>query len=87
MKTVQVSDDWCEDCRGRGTRTLHGIAITSDEFNGPDWNQEMRDDYFSGAYDTRCEMCGGTGKIDPEEYKDRVEMEHMMRMEAPHMFQ
>ncbi len=80
MKTVTVPDDWCEDCRGKGTRTLHGIAITMDEFNGPDWDDQMRDDYFSGVYDTRCEMCDGTGKIDSEEYATRRQIQHEQAM-------
>jgi len=80
MKTVQVPDDWCERCRGKGTQALHGIAITSDEFYGPDWDAQMREDYMNGLYDTPCTLCGGSGRIDPEEAAYRREREHEIEM-------
>lgn len=80
MKTVSVPDDWCERCRGKGTQALHGIAIPMDEFMGPDWDDEMRDDYLSGVYDTPCDLCGGTGKVDPETAAFRLEVEHEVAM-------
>ena len=83
-KTVTVPDDWCETCRGTGTQALHGIAITSDEYST--WSEDMVADYFGGAYDTACDMCGGSGRIDPDEALSRHEDEAMLRMESPHLF-
>lgn len=85
MKTVEVPDNWCEDCRGKGTRTLHGEAIPMFEFQ--EWDAEEREAYLSGEYDTICETCGGSGEVDPEEAAEKHEAEAMLRMEAPHLFQ
>lgn len=49
----------CPSCDGRGTHALHGIAITADEWNGPDWDDDSRDGYLNGRYDTTCEECAG----------------------------
>ena len=74
----------CTDCDGKGTRTLHGIAIT--EADRADWGEEEIAAYFDGTYDTKCETCDGAGTIDPEELRDRHEQTAMLRMEAPHLF-
>jgi hypothetical protein len=79
-KTVTVPDDWCERCRGKGTVALHGIAITSEEWWGPDWDDESREAYLDGFYDTPCDVCGGSGRIDPEELADRLEYLHEIEM-------
>ena len=80
MKFVEVPDDFCERCNGKGTQALYGIAITADEWNGPDWDDESRERYLDGSYDTPCTLCGGSGKIDEEEAKFRLEVEHEQRM-------
>lgn len=49
----------CPTCGGRGSQALHGIAITADEWNGPDWDDESREMYLSGGYDTVCPECRG----------------------------
>ncbi len=49
----------CGRCDGTGVTALHGIAIPADEFNGPDWDDEMREEYFAGGYDTPCTCCNG----------------------------
>ncbi len=60
---IHLPTEWmiCRPCRGNGTRVLHGIAITADEW--ADWDDDMRDDYMNGGYDTVCEDCGGSGKV------------------------
>lgn len=49
----------CQDCDGRGSHALHGIAITGDEWNGPDWDDDSREAYIRGDYDTVCPTCKG----------------------------
>jgi len=53
----------CPDCRGEGGSSAHLGAITSDEWNGPDWDDESKELYLSGGYDRPCEHCGGSGKV------------------------
>ena len=84
MKTVQVPDNWCEECEGRGTVALHGIAITASEFD--EWDGDEIEAYSNGSYDTTCEACEGSGKVDPEAAESYQEDRAMMRAEAPHMF-
>jgi DnaJ-class molecular chaperone len=47
----------CSSCDGRGTTTLHGAAITASEW--AEWDQDDRDNYMSGVYDTACPSCKG----------------------------
>ena len=54
----------CGACEGEGTSSAHLGAITSDEWNGPDWDDDSREDYLEGRYDKQCEKCRGTGKVD-----------------------
>lgn len=49
----------CHTCDGKGSQALHGIAIPMDEFMGPDWDDESRQAYFDGDYDTVCPTCHG----------------------------
>jgi hypothetical protein len=82
----------CDDCRGNGTRALHGIAITSDEW--ADWDDEDRHAYLSGHYDTICQACDGSGKVEivdeercPPEvlaqyHRDQTELASLNQMEA-----
>lgn len=96
QRTIQVGWDddepiswpakWeiCHDCRGEGSRVLHGMAFTSadiDEAGGQDFIDDMR----SGLYDTVCEGCNGEGKtlIVDEEALDKHEIArlHMIQRE------
>lgn len=51
----------CSHCRGDGRRALGGLALTP-EFLA-DWDEEDRMAYATGAYDTPCEDCDGSGKV------------------------
>jgi hypothetical protein len=62
----------CGDCRGEGFRALHGFAISAEVWG--DWDDEERDDYLRGRYDTACETCDGAGKVwvvDVDQFSDR----------------
>lgn len=54
----------CPACNGDGTSSAHLGAITGDEWNGPDWDDDSREMYLSGGYDKPCTKCDGTGKVD-----------------------
>ena len=45
----------CWDCNGDGTRALHGLEVTDQCREDPDFCE----DYFAGHYDTTCEECHG----------------------------
>lgn len=51
----------CPRCHGRGTHDHPAFArgITSDEWRGPDWDDESRAAYMNGAYDVTCSECKG----------------------------
>lgn len=55
----------CEECQGHGkhSHAIDGNGITSDEWNGPDWDDESRESYMRGDYDQTCEVCEGSGKV------------------------
>lgn len=69
-KQVTVPDNWCDNCSGKGHVALHGYAITMDEWYGPDWDDQMREDYLSGGYDTPCEVCKGKGFFTEDDLLD-----------------
>lgn len=56
----------CPRCDGKGTQALHGIAIPMDQFM-EEWDEQSREDYFAGLYDTPCSMCGGKGEMSDED--------------------
>jgi len=60
-KTVQVPDNWCDTCSGKGTRALGGQAFSAQEIY--QWSPDEVETYISGGYDTRCEVCNGTGQV------------------------
>ncbi len=71
-REVQLPAVWeiCDKCRGNGSHSLAIGAITADEWNGPDWSEEEKEDYLNGAYDQECEDCKGSGKVQiPDEDK------------------
>lgn len=71
----------CPDCRGEGTHALHGLAITADEW--AEWDEDDRETYRNGGYDTVCETCNGLrvldevdeGQMSPEELQSWHEWE------------
>lgn len=65
--SVQIPAKWeiCDVCDGNGThvnRNIDGNGITTDEWNGPDWDDESREMYMSGGYDVACEANCSNGK-------------------------
>ena len=73
--TISIPAEWeiCDGCQGEGARALGGLAIHADEWS--EWDQDEREDYADGFYDTMCGGCSGTGKMlipiqnDSEGYK------------------
>lgn len=55
----------CQGCRGHGQvdHPAFSNGITGEEWNGPDWDDDSRDDYMRGAYDVPCEECKGLGRV------------------------
>ena len=47
----------CPNCGGKGT--FNDWVITADEWWGPDWDDESREDYLAGTYDQVCDECNG----------------------------
>lgn len=54
----------CYECDGEGkhSHAIDGNGITSSEW--AEWDDEDRETYFRGGYDTTCEVCRGSGKIE-----------------------
>lgn len=55
----------CPRCQGEGKHVnpaIDGHGITSEEWS--DWDDESRENYFSGVYDVTCEECQGLRVID-----------------------
>ena len=51
----------CSNCEGEGKHAKHlGIITGSDR---EEWSDEEFSDYMDGAYDMRCEVCKGSGKV------------------------
>lgn len=50
----------CWDCRGEGVRALHGLEVTDQCAEDPDFAE----DYFAGRYDTLCDGCKGAKVVD-----------------------
>lgn len=63
-ETITIPSKWeiCSTCDGEGHHSREFGAISSDDWYGPDWDDESRETYLSGGYDKRCEDCQGTGK-------------------------
>ncbi len=59
---VPVKFEVCGRCDGKGSHvnpSIDGHGITSEEWNGPDWDDESRETYLSGGYDVPCYDCKG----------------------------
>jgi hypothetical protein len=52
----------CQDCQGEGHHAKHIGEITSDQWNH-EWDEDERESYLRGGYDTRCDTCDGSGKV------------------------
>ena len=51
----------CDNCEGEGKHSKHLGAFTSSDLQ--EWTGEELEDYFAGAYDCLCSVCGGSGKV------------------------
>jgi RecJ-like exonuclease len=51
----------CANCEGAGKHSKAIGIITSEDRE--EWSDEEFDAYMGGAYDRRCEVCHGTGKV------------------------
>jgi len=68
----------CQECGGEG-KTDHPAfsnGITSDEWNGPDWDEESQQNYLSGAYDVVCSRCDGL-RVEVVPYFDKMDKKTM----------
>lgn len=84
----------CERCRGEGHHTnpaIDGNGLTSDDMD--ELGDDFREDYMSGVYDIRCEVCNGERLVlvpdprrcTPEQlalYERRLQDEYEYRQEA-----
>lgn len=64
ITSCNISYVWqiCGECRGEGSHSKR-LGVISQESWDYDWDDDMRYDYMNGAYDSRCERCDGTGKV------------------------
>lgn len=55
----------CERCNGYGHHDHPAFrnGITSDEWHGPDWDDDSREAYLRGDYDVPCEAGCENGKV------------------------
>jgi len=72
----------CPMCRGTGTQTLHGASFSSEEFYGPDWDDDSRDAYQSGEYDHDCDHCDGSGVTTTDAWEWHLEVQAESRAGA-----
>lgn len=51
----------CPRCEGRGDHDHPAFSngITSEEWNGPDWDDDDRGAYLAGRYNVPCSECHG----------------------------
>jgi hypothetical protein len=54
----------CPRCEGEGKSSAYLGAFSAEEFHDQ-FNDDEADDYIAGRYDRTCEMCGGSGKVQP----------------------
>lgn len=59
--TIPAHYEVCSRCYGKGRHDHPAFAngITMEEWHGPDWDDESREQYMAGAYDVPCEVCKG----------------------------
>lgn len=70
----------CPMCDGNGHHCKHLGSFTMSEFNETFDDPEDREAYFAGAYDKRCETCGGDGKIRESQLEDYYEEVRRLNM-------
>lgn len=64
----------CPHCEGDGHHAKHLGSFTMSEFYETYDDEESRENYFSGAYDTPCIPCGSSGKIRQSQLEAAMEM-------------
>lgn len=77
----------CQGCRGHGQHDHPAFSngITAEEWQGPDWDDDSREDYLRGAYDVPCEECKGLGRVlvvDESAILSQEEQAHYDRLQA-----
>ena len=80
---VALPTKWaiCTTCSGNGGHSRRFGTITSDEFYGPDWDEDSREAYMRGDYDAQCEDCDGTGKVKVAD-RSRMTKEQQAKLDA-----
>lgn len=61
---IELPTKWgiCGTCSGNGKHSQHLGAYSQEEFDEA-FDPEEAERYFRGDYDTRCDECDGTGKV------------------------
>lgn len=60
-KKLPTKWEICPECRGAGKSSAYLGSYTQSEMD--EWGPEFFEEYMSGDYDRKCEVCNGTGKI------------------------
>ena len=63
-REVSFRYEVCDVCQGRGQYTNPNIdrnGLSREDFD--QWDDEEISDYFTGAYDVRCEYCEGRAVV------------------------
>ncbi|WP_459606120.1 hypothetical protein, partial [Enterobacter hormaechei] len=53
----------CHQCEGHGTMENPAFENGFTQSEMAEWEPEMREKYFAGAFDVRCDVCAGDGKL------------------------
>lgn len=61
----------CCNCDGDGSHSKHLGCFTQERLD--DWSEDEVETYMNGGYDTKCEVCQGTGKVLAGSGRNRVE--------------
>ena len=70
-REVSFRYEVCDVCQGRGQYTNPNIdrnGLSREDFD--QWDDEEISDYFTGAYDVRCEYCEGRAVVPVTDDKD-----------------
>ena len=70
-REVKFRYEVCDVCQGRGQYTNPSIdrhGLSREDFD--QWDAEEVSDYFTGAYDVRCEYCEGRAVVPVTDDKD-----------------
>ena len=76
--------DWiiCPVCEGEGSHSKN-IGVITDAYER---GEQFIEDYKAGLYDSRCDMCSGSGKVLKEEYEAEFDAERLRRAEMRHCY-